>query len=216
MPIDVLCEASPVWSERLSITGQADSTMCSEEKRCTAVQVKAFVQLLTMLSHETKTKPANIELATLVLALPLVHKYDCTGMKNMIEDLAEWVHFHDDTLVYEEDYGKVLRGKWHVDWQLTVDKLSQSHIDYIIAGQELYGPEFLSLQMKRLLAILMTYNPQRMVKAKIGNAVLVRDVESGWKAQPRQLEVQAWRITSPTFICLFPLVQYKGSIARHG
>ena len=81
-----------------------------------------------------------------MLALSVVHKYDCIGVRHMLGRM------NDDL-------------KWRpAAWFLETRAISQTHIDYIVAGQELYGTEFLNGNMKTLLALLLTYKTDRIVR----------------------------------------------------
>ena len=228
-PIDVLSAASAIWRERFRLAGRFDSPTRSEETACTTAQIKAFLEvLLTTQSHETQVRPQQLGLGKLLLALPLVHKYDCIGMKIMIDEMNDKLHFTEEIIPKEAEeeirlynsieYGGAGR------WYLCAGHLSQTHLDFIIAGQELYGVDFLNDNMKRVLALLLTYQKDRVVikyaRGSIVHPVLcVHESEPGISDKVKgevtnRLVVQKWRLTAPTLASLLPFMKVKDVYAQ--
>ena len=86
VPFDILSSASSVWRERLQLTGTLSPTPRSEEN-CTVDEINAFVQVIMSRSHGAEKNATDIPIETLVISLPLVHKYDCKGIKLMMDEL---------------------------------------------------------------------------------------------------------------------------------
>ena len=112
---------------------------------------------------------------TLLQSLPLVHKYDCNGVKSMLDDLDS-VHFPNNTFVKKQGI-YTSAGTWPVHHgtpiEITPQWLTQVHIDYLVLKQELYGSTAaLTTTMKKLLARLLT--------AKLYSGNLMQDQSMGY------------------------------------
>ena len=232
-PIDVLSAASAIWRERFRLAGRFDSPTRSEETACTTAQVKTFLEvLLTTQSHETQVRPQQLGLGKLLLALPLVHKYDCIGMKIMIDEMNDKLHFTKEIIPKEAQEETLTRYSSHSTgyvetgtWYLCAGHLSQTHLDFIIAGQELYGVDFLNDNMKHVLALLLTYQKNRVVmnytRGSGVHPVLcvqasepdISDKVNG-EVTSNMLVVQKWRLTAPTLASLLPFMCVKGVSAQ--
>lgn len=240
VPVDTLCAASPVWRERIRLAswsgeGGVEPIASRCEEGVTTAQVKAFAEVIATLSHEATRAPEALPLETLVLALPLIHKYDCAGVKMVIESVARNFHF-DEAAIPLKEMDETTNSLARVDTGrklLLVDELSQAHVDFIITAQELYGADFnLSDPMKRLLALLLTYPPNRIVRGYSGGPswdgylanVTVEKVDSSGRGAPPPgggegsnasdvavdpIEVQAWRLTATTYASILKFMRVR-------
>ena len=164
---DVLCSASTVWRERLQLVqlnGSLSPRPRSEENY-SAEEINAFVCVISARSNEAESPATMIPVETLLRSLPLVHKYDCPGIKLMLDEL-DATHFPDDGVV--DRWGViapspelnganvwVLNNKTQV--HITAQWLTQAHLEYLVLKQELYGSDaVLTAPMKRLLAKVLT------------------------------------------------------------
>lgn len=201
IPVDVLSSASPVWRERFTLAGQFDKSARSEEQQ-SAAQVDAFLQvILTTQSHEATMAPSDLPLETLLLAMPLVHKYDCDGVKRMMVAMNSSLHF-TESIVPKQSH------QLH-SWWLDISHMKQSHIDYIVLGQELYGPDFLNAHMKKVLAVLLTFNSKQVQ----GKHLIVEHTEQNGQegaATMTALTLPAWRLTVASFVSLLSELRAKG------
>lgn len=158
VPVDVLCSASAVWRERLQLAGSL-SPMPRAKENCTGEEINAFVCVLFALSQDTERSPKKIPIATLAKALPLVHKYDCKGAKQMLDDLDEYhVPDHGVKLFPDVIYnhlGQLSRSKGCA--YVTEPWLTQHCLDYLVLKQELWGEQNIFPEsVKKLFAVLLT------------------------------------------------------------
>ena len=222
VPVDVLSSASAIWRDRLQLVGSLDPSQRSEEN-CTGEEIKAFVQVISARSNDAKAPATELPLQTLLQSLPLVHKYDCKGTK-LIDEL-DAVHFPDDGVVTRQGLCKIRSG-WLVahgqEFKMTAPWLTQTHLDYLTLKQELYGPEaVLTVRMQKLLATLITASKERPVyqglKLSEGIGCMLTsddDLLVHLQMQDSAMEIdenakaglvlQAWRLSSNTFLFLFP------------
>ena len=105
---------------------------------------------------------------------------------------------------------------------MTAPWLTQTHLDYLTLKQELYGPEaVLTVRMQKLLATLITASKERPVyqglKLSEGIGCMLTsddDLLVHLQMQDSAMEIdenakaglvlQAWRLSSNTFLFLFP------------
>jgi len=202
IPVDVLSSASPVWRERFTLAGQFDKSARSEEQQ-SAAQVDAFLQvILTTQSHEATMAPSDLPLETLLLAMPLVHKYDCDGVKRMMVAMNSSLHFTES--IVPKEIVPATGHRW-----LNISRMKQSHIDYMMLGQELYGPDFLNAHMKKVLAVLLTFNSKQVQ----GKHLIVEHTEQNGQegaATMTALTLPAWRLTVASFVSLLSELRAKG------
>ena len=159
VPVDILCSASVVWRERLQLAGSLLPTPRAEEQ-CTAEEIKAFVTVISAHSQDTSCESKAIPFETLTKALPLVHKYDCTGTKRMLDELDS-IHFSDPGMKQlkhhvcnQQGQAVVLAGAQN---GLTEPWLTQASLDYLVLKQELYCEHNKFPKcVKELLASLLT------------------------------------------------------------
>ena len=157
--------------------------------------------------------------------MPLVHKYDCVGIKYVMDDMNNRIFFSGapkELTVLNSSTGQAT-GHYY----LNVGKqLTQEHIDYIIIGQEFYGADFLNSNMKYLLACLLTYNVMCIVS--LGTEVAQWNIYQGTPkrtevtVEKKQTEgsakapvtgslvIREWRLTAATLASLLPMMQAQG------
>ena len=142
MPIDILCSASTVWRERLKLAGSLSPTPRAEET-CTTEEIKSFVAVMSVHTQETVCAAKELSFGTLIQALPLLHKYDCIGSKQMLDELDN-VHFSSvigvkslKCSVYTQTLNAVVQSPSNVTG-VTEPWLTQEHLDYLMLKQELY------------------------------------------------------------------------------
>jgi len=247
IPADVLSSASTVWRERLQLVGSLSPPPRSAEN-CTAEQIKAFVRVISLLSNDATGPAMSLPIEDLLHSLPLVHKYDCKGVK-MLFDEVDAHHFREP--VFEERKGIAKADsyfnvqRWLVPARdvvhLSPRWLTQTHMDYLVLKQEMYGVEAnLKEPMKKLLAIMLTNRniyegsyfsvpdttlgyvlhacayvlPHVNVADSESLRVQVHHVElRRWGVTPDEdptvdsLTLQAWRLTSVTYMQLLPHLQ---------
>jgi hypothetical protein len=145
VPSTIIAAASTVWSERLAIAPPEPGTETKSVESVSHLAVEAFVGVITLLSH-SPTLPtlvatvgrgspaARLQLRVLTSALTLVHKYDCTGARGLIGHLAEW---HFPKCSYAGGGGINGVGEQE-DVRPISHWLTQQHLDYILAAQELF------------------------------------------------------------------------------
>lgn len=167
IPMDVLSAASPVWRERLIINGAITKAPRSEET-CTCDEIQAFIEIISLMSQDTKTSPSSLSITILRRALPLIHKYDCKGAQVMLDDL-EKRHFPSAGIVKlkqnvmnEAPLGgsatTIIARATDRKFLTTEEWVTQEHFDYIVLKQELYDHEALTFEMKMLLAVAMAHD----------------------------------------------------------
>ena len=105
-----------------------------------------------MLSQDAKSDCLleKMGIDDMLAALPLVHKYDCPVAKMVMEQHMELRAFRGT--------GALGNGK-RMD---PAPWLTQSHIEYIVVKQELFGPESLSDSMNRTVVALMLSTSDRI------------------------------------------------------
>ena len=170
IPMDVLSAASPVWRERLIINGAITKAPRSEET-CTCDEIQAFIEIISLMSQDTKTSPSSLSITILRRALPLIHKYDCKGAQVMLDDLEER-HFPSAGIVKlkqnvmnEAPLGgsatTIIARATDRKFLTTEEWVTQEHFDYIVLKQELYDHEALTFEMKMLLAVAMAHDSSK-------------------------------------------------------
>eukprot|EP00966_Prymnesium_polylepis_P326698 7382600-Prymnesium_polylepis.3 len=235
---DVLSSASAVWRERILLAGTLSPPPRAQES-CTAEEIRAFVSVILALTHEAQAPASELPVETLLLSLPLIHKYDCKGAKMMLDDM-DALHFPDGGT--KKVSGILLNCSWAVpqgtEGIVTSPWLTQKHIDYLLLKQELYGSDSkLTEKMKQLLVKLLTtkkktlYDGQcfdfvpgqayiRSKESYRGQAVahLMVTLQLQEPAQDTQepranLVLASWRLTSYSFNALVPLLPSCMSLA---
>eukprot|EP00966_Prymnesium_polylepis_P162353 3752490-Prymnesium_polylepis.1 len=157
------------------------------EEDCTAVAIKSFVEIISMLTQDAdKDKPllGEVPIDKMLMSLGLIHKYDCPiAMKLFEEHLEKKAFNHPSTGIICES-GDVPRVETWV---------TQAHIDYLVKKQELFGPESLTLEMKKLL-VGLTYGAHPHLYSRSGQA-------KGYGDSARSREERAGA-TGPTRPCV--------------
>ena len=229
VPADVLSSVSSVWRERLQLAGTLSPTPRSVEN-CSADEIKAFVQVIMSRSHEAETNSFDISIKTLVMSLRLVHKYDCKGIKLMMDELDAH-HFPD--LAFKTSSGMLSTapvGWIHPDGTnvlLTPGWLTQTHMDYLVSKQELYGEDaVITKTMKKLLSKLLTVKmwDNTYFKSNAAHPNAAQEIQTGADTnaivqvqhrKPKEsaagvepcLTLEAWRLSSTTLASLLPYMQ---------
>lgn len=234
---DIVSACSPVWRERLKINGNCDSSPRSEE-RCTLHELECFKSSLerstqtinereqAMLTMSTDFTDLNedIERAIerLTGALPLLHKYECTNVVEMMQTLVKPVFpishkpSPSSAGTFYSLYGTGLNPTPLAKW------LTQAHFNYVIRLQELYGPDLLTNEMQMLLAgcvadpqavawTNMVYNVVMPNGSVVGRAIqkkklkvhFVRPSVCPEALSEDTLHLEAFKITSETYSCIF-------------
>ena len=165
------------------------------------------------------------------MSLPLVHKYDCKGIKLMMDELDAH-HFPDYAFKTSSGMKSAYPSCiWihpdRTDVLLTPSWLTQIHVDYLVSKQELYGEDAVITQtMKKLLAKLLTVkmwdhtyfgsnaaHPNAAQEIQTGadtNAIVQvqhrKPKESAAGVEPC-LTLEAWRLSSTTLASLLPYMQ---------
>ena len=146
--VDVLCSASTVWRERLRMADISSEAPRSEEPFAVE-ELKAFARVISIHSQDAEGRMDEIPLDTLVLALPLIHKYDCTGTKLMLDQL-DCVHFPNvgeaklKSSIFSNSINNYIISAEMVvaegsNFYVTQEWLTQKHLDYLVLKQELFG-----------------------------------------------------------------------------
>ena len=141
---DILCAASPVWRSRLKETNASDIYRPVEEPMCTSQDLKAFKKLVTFGTQDMNLSD-DILLVDLQHSLRLVHKYDCVGIKCLIDYIFEPRFFPDTEM-----------SKIHRNYYAAPSWMTQTHIDYLVHKSEVYdeSAEFCTMARKFLTIAL--------------------------------------------------------------
>lgn len=145
---DILCAASPVWSERLALAPPRVDVTRSVETGTTEFEIDAFVGCLTLFTpaptmpslirrseNRRGTSAAQLDIRRLTAALTLVHKYECDGLRQLIAHLADW-HFPKCSLTTHRTCSQHPPG----EQTLPVSRwISQEHLEYIMRCSELFS-----------------------------------------------------------------------------
>ena len=216
IPIDVLSAASTVWRERLKLAGQYDEK-CRSEEACETNDVKAFVKMISHGSQDTASV-TDVDLTTMYRSLNLVHKYDCKGTVKVLSAL-EASHFPKLTAA-DFASGKVTNGAKSFSHEgvtgapsrrfcVSPPWLTQTHLDYIVLKQELFGVGSLNVTMKQILVHALS---ARIIKEDNGtnentNKVFVDMKEVKTKDSKAWMRLAAWRLANETLLDLFARCQ---------
>ena len=202
---DVLSAASVVWRERLQLVGSLSPQPRAEED-CTRAAIMSFVEIISMLTQDAQQdKPllGEVPIDKMLMSLGLIHKYDCpVALKLLEEHLEKGAFYHPSTGIYQSA-GAAYVNSW----------VTQAHVDYIVKKQELFGPESLTLEMKKLLVGLI-YHEYLYLQSGRGRCYVhkelsesIKNDESEHAPKEPNFIVPVWKFSAPTQRALLPLVK---------
>jgi hypothetical protein len=241
IPADIVSACSPVWQERLKLAGTFEHSPRSEEN-CTSHELQCFKTVLSIATQPIIEKNCEVSSSnskrikitmesrdediqrlfdTLISAMPLLHKYDCENAldnANLLVACAfpcantsrPTAHGASQNHIYGTVPSATPLAKW----------LTQSHLDYIISLQELFGPTKLSLEMKELLFFCLSRGqgvkwPKKayphatimgLYYSVAAKEMKLNFSKTRWAAfvpDEGTMVLQAFKITSETFCDLF-------------
>lgn len=234
IPADIVSACSPVWQERLKLAGGHFEHSPRSEENCTSHELQCFKTVLSIatqpiIEKNCEVSPSNAKrikitmesrdediqdlFDTLISAMPLLHKYDCENALDNANLLVACAFPCANTTrpmsfgACQNIYGTTPSVTPLAKW------LTQSHLDYIISLQELFGPTKLSLEMKELLGFCLSRKqavkwPKKSYPHATKGAVSVAAKEmkfnfskthAAYVPDEGTMVLQAFMITSETF-----------------
>jgi len=166
--------------------------------------------------------PGVTVMGALTQALPLVHKYDCENLLCCYVDRLDEMCFPVSTTQ------RKVTNEYGTPTAVTplAKYLEQTHLDFIVTLQALYGPAKLTEAMKEVLAFCLgssvkwstaTYlrlDKNCVVKAKVLNVLWDRPKQDdGAKGSDGYLVLEAFKISAETFADLFKNGMLKSGVS---